>query len=70
MRISQDHVKLGSDTIAQCIEPLVGSDLSFKVKAMIVEIQSLFGYTISYRKSMDNKTKGNRKSLRWLGSII
>ena len=36
-KISQDHTKFDLDTIAQCIEPLAGSNPSFKVKAMIAE---------------------------------
>ena len=35
--ISQDHMKLDSDMIAQYIEPMVLADLSFKVKFVIAE---------------------------------
>ncbi|XP_057747510.1 uncharacterized protein LOC130966709 [Arachis stenosperma] len=47
--ISQDHSKLDSDTVAKAIRPLVESDLSIKVKSIIMEVQSTFNYTISYR---------------------
>ncbi|XP_016192494.1 uncharacterized protein LOC107633375 [Arachis ipaensis] len=49
--ISQDHVKLNSDIIAEVITPLVKVDPSLKVKSVIVEVQLKFNYTISYRKT-------------------
>ncbi|RYR53510.1 hypothetical protein Ahy_A06g028665 [Arachis hypogaea] len=50
--ISQDHSKLDSNTIAKAIKPLVEADPSIKVKSVIVEVQSKFNYTISYRKAV------------------
>ena len=50
-------MKLGSDTIAQCIKPLIRSDPSFKVKAVITKIQSQFEYMISYQKARTTKQK-------------
>ena len=38
-------------------EPLVGSDPSFKVKAVIAEVQSRFRYTISFWKAWMAKQK-------------
>ncbi|RYQ98494.1 hypothetical protein Ahy_B07g086223 [Arachis hypogaea] len=55
--ISQDHSKLDSNTIAEAIKPLVEVDPSIKVKSVIVEVQSKFNYTISYRKAWLAKQK-------------
>ncbi|XP_025680346.1 uncharacterized protein [Arachis hypogaea] len=55
--ISQDHAKLDSDTIVDAIRPLVESDPSIKVKSVIVEVQSRFNYTVSYRKAWLAKQK-------------
>ncbi|XP_015933010.1 uncharacterized protein LOC107459315 [Arachis duranensis] len=55
--ISQDHSKLGSDTIAEAIKPLVEVDPSIKVKSVIAEVQSKFNYTVSYRKAWLAKQK-------------
>ncbi|RYR32735.1 hypothetical protein Ahy_A10g047264 [Arachis hypogaea] len=49
--ISQDHVKLDSDTIANAIRPLVEADPSINVKSI------LFNYTVSYRKAWLAKEK-------------
>ena len=46
--ISQGHIKLDTDMIAQHIAPLVQADSSYKVKLLIAAIQSQFRYTISY----------------------
>ncbi|XP_072088117.1 uncharacterized protein [Arachis hypogaea] len=45
------HSKLGSDTFAEAIKPLVEVDPSIKVKSVIAEVQSKFNYTVSYRKA-------------------
>ena len=37
-RISQDHTKLDSYTIAKCIKPTVESDSSFMIKSVIAKI--------------------------------
>ena len=42
-------------------EPLVGSDPSFKVKAVIAEVQSQFRYMISYQKAWMTKQKAIEK---------
>ena len=60
-RISQDHTKLDSDTIAKCIKPMVESDPSFKIKSVIAEIQSRFGYMTTYRKAWMAKQKAIEK---------
>ncbi|XP_016169132.2 uncharacterized protein LOC107611751 [Arachis ipaensis] len=56
-RISQDHSKLDSKTVAEAIKPLVEVDPSLKVKSVITEVQSKFNYTISYRKAWLAKQK-------------
>ncbi|XP_025640615.1 uncharacterized protein [Arachis hypogaea] len=56
-KISQDHAKLDSDTIANAIRPLVEADPSIKVKSVIAEVQSRFNYTVSYRKAWLAKQK-------------
>ncbi|QHO04709.1 uncharacterized protein DS421_13g442520 [Arachis hypogaea] len=55
--ISQDHSKLDSDTVAEAIRPLVETDPTIKVKSIIAEVQSMFNYTISYRKAWLAKQK-------------
>ncbi|RYR41253.1 hypothetical protein Ahy_A08g037656 [Arachis hypogaea] len=50
-QFSQGHCKLDSNTIAEAIRPLVETNLILKVKSMILEVQSTFNYTISYRKA-------------------
>ncbi|XP_016178142.1 uncharacterized protein LOC107620506 [Arachis ipaensis] len=55
--ISQDHLKLDSNTIAKAIKPLVEADPSIKVKSVIAEVQSKFNYTISYQKAWLAKQK-------------
>ncbi|XP_015934195.1 uncharacterized protein LOC107460352 [Arachis duranensis] len=57
----QDRAKLDSDTIADAIRPLVEADLSIKVKSIIVEVQSRFNYTVSYRKTWLAKQKSVAK---------
>ncbi|XP_057746855.1 uncharacterized protein LOC130966107 [Arachis stenosperma] len=59
--ISQDHSKLDSITIAEVIKPLVEADPSLKVKSVIVEVQSKFNYTVSYRKAWLAKQKAVEK---------
>ncbi|XP_016191847.1 uncharacterized protein LOC107632694 [Arachis ipaensis] len=53
----KDHSKLDSDTIAEAIKPLVEADPSIKVRSVIADVQSLFNYTISYRKAWLAKQK-------------
>ncbi|XP_057746173.1 uncharacterized protein LOC130965427 [Arachis stenosperma] len=60
-KISQDHDKLDSDTIAEAIRPLVEADPSIKVKSVIAEVQSRFNYTVSYRKTWLAKQKAVAK---------
>ncbi|RYR26472.1 hypothetical protein Ahy_B02g060715 [Arachis hypogaea] len=59
--ISQDHSKLDSDTVAEAIRPLVETNPSIKVKSIIVEVQSRFNYTVSYRKAGLAKQKSVAK---------
>ncbi|RYR69285.1 hypothetical protein Ahy_A03g015844 [Arachis hypogaea] len=49
--ISQDHSKLDLDTVAEAIRPLVKTDPSINVKSIIAKVQSMFSYTICYRKA-------------------
>ncbi|XP_072086993.1 uncharacterized protein [Arachis hypogaea] len=62
--ISQDHSKLDSITIAEAIKSLVEADPSLKVKSVIVEVQSKFNYTVSYRKAWLAKQKAVEKIYR------
>ncbi|RYR35976.1 hypothetical protein Ahy_A10g051049 [Arachis hypogaea] len=55
--ISQDHLKLDSNTIVEAIKSLVEVDPSIKVKSVIVKVQSKFNYTISYHKAWLAKQK-------------
>ncbi|RYQ94346.1 hypothetical protein Ahy_B08g089241 [Arachis hypogaea] len=55
--ISQDYAKLNSNIIAEVIKPLVETGPSLKVTYVIVEVQSKFNYTISYRKIWLSKQK-------------
>ncbi|XP_025692843.2 uncharacterized protein [Arachis hypogaea] len=55
--ITQDHLKLDSNTIVKAIKALVEVDPSIKVKSMIAEVQLKFNYTISYRKTWLAKQK-------------
>ena len=55
--ISQDHTKLDADMIAQYIEPMIRADVSIKVKVVIAEIQSRYGYTPTYWKAWTAKQK-------------
>ncbi|RYR11268.1 hypothetical protein Ahy_B05g079735 [Arachis hypogaea] len=56
--ILDDHSKLDSNTVANAIRPLVETDPSLKVKFIIMEVQSSFNYTISYRKAWLTKYSG------------
>ncbi|KAF1897504.1 hypothetical protein Lal_00036945 [Lupinus albus] len=53
--ISQDHTKLNSSFIANCIIHLVSEDPGILVKALVKEIVTRFGYTITYRKACTAK---------------
>ncbi|XP_025638556.1 uncharacterized protein [Arachis hypogaea] len=60
--ISQDYAKLDSDTIVDAIRPLVEADPSIKVKKSVIgEVQSMFNYTVSYRKTWLAKQKAVAK---------
>ncbi|XP_027346414.1 uncharacterized protein LOC113858129 [Abrus precatorius] len=56
-----DHSKLDADTIAECIKSMVESNLSFKIKLVINEVQARFGYTTTYRKAWMTKQKAIEK---------
>ncbi|RYR14514.1 hypothetical protein Ahy_B04g071102 [Arachis hypogaea] len=60
----RDHSKLDSTTIAEAIKPLVEANLALKVKSVIVEVQSKFNYTVSYRKAWLAKQKAVEKIFR------
>ena len=55
--ISQDHTKLDADMIAQHIDPMILANPSFKVKLVIVEIQSRYKYTLTYWEAWTAKQK-------------
>ncbi|XP_020997314.1 uncharacterized protein LOC107485630 [Arachis duranensis] len=59
--ISQDHVKLDSDTIAEAIRPLFEANPSIKLKCIIAEVQFRFNFTVSYRKAWLAKQKSVAK---------
>ncbi|KAF1876678.1 hypothetical protein Lal_00031486 [Lupinus albus] len=48
--VSQDHTKLNSTFISNCIINLVSEDPVIPIKALVKEIVSRFGYTVTYRK--------------------
>ncbi|KAF1893745.1 hypothetical protein Lal_00002267 [Lupinus albus] len=49
--ISQDHTKLNSSFISNCIINLAFEDPDIPIKALVKEIGSRFGYTVTYRKA-------------------
>ncbi|XP_057733810.1 uncharacterized protein LOC130948981 [Arachis stenosperma] len=59
--ISQDHLKLDSNIIAEAIKPLVEADPALKVKSVIAEVQLKFNYMVSYRKAWLAKQKAVKK---------
>ncbi|RYR66562.1 hypothetical protein Ahy_A03g012580 [Arachis hypogaea] len=68
--ISQDHIKLDSDTVRDgptynnvgaFVPPLVEAYPSIKVKSIIANVQSKFNYTINYRKVCLGKQKSITK---------
>ncbi|KAF1868712.1 hypothetical protein Lal_00036150 [Lupinus albus] len=78
--ISQDHMKLNSSFIANCIIHLVSEDPGIPVKALVKEIITRFGYTVTYRKAWTAKQiamsqiygdwEGSYKELpRWFNNV-
>ncbi|CAL0327550.1 unnamed protein product [Lupinus luteus] len=53
--ISQDHTKFNSYFIVDCIMQLVTADLGIPIKALMKEVVSRFGYTVTYRKAWNAK---------------
>ncbi|CAL0314733.1 unnamed protein product [Lupinus luteus] len=53
--ISQDHTKLSSSFIADCVMQLVTADPGIPMKALMKEVVSRFGYTVTYRKAWKAK---------------
>ncbi|KAF1858957.1 hypothetical protein Lal_00000778 [Lupinus albus] len=53
--VSQDHTKLNSSFISNCIINLVSEDPGIPIKAIVKEIVSRFGYTVTYRKAWRSK---------------
>ncbi|KAF1897539.1 hypothetical protein Lal_00036981 [Lupinus albus] len=49
--ISQDHTKLNSSFIGNCIIHLVSEDPDIPIKALVKVIVTRFGYTVTYRKA-------------------
>ncbi|KAF1860361.1 hypothetical protein Lal_00037700 [Lupinus albus] len=78
--ISQDHMKLNSSFITNCIIQLVSKDLGIPIKALVKEVVTRFGYTATYRKAWTTKQiamsqiygdwEGSYKQLpRWLNVV-
>ncbi|KAF1899190.1 hypothetical protein Lal_00019312 [Lupinus albus] len=78
--ISQDHTKLNSSFIANCIIHLVSEDPDIPVKALVKEIVTRFGYTVTYSKAWTAKQiamsqiygdwEGSYKELpRWFNTV-
>ncbi|KAF1897689.1 hypothetical protein Lal_00032446 [Lupinus albus] len=78
--ISQDHTKLNSSFIANFIIHLVSEDPGIPVKALVKEIVTRFGYTVTYRKVWTAKQiamsqiygdwEGSYKELpRWFNTV-
>ncbi|KAF1858697.1 hypothetical protein Lal_00044730 [Lupinus albus] len=53
--ISQDHTKLNSSFIANCIIHLISEDPGITIKALVKEVVTRFGYTVTYRKAWTAK---------------
>ncbi|KAF1864651.1 hypothetical protein Lal_00039287 [Lupinus albus] len=53
--VSQDHTKLNSTFISNCIINLVSEDPRIPIKALVKEIVSRFGYIVTYRKAWTEK---------------
>ncbi|CAL0310918.1 unnamed protein product [Lupinus luteus] len=53
--VSQDHSKINSSFISNCIINLVSGDPGIPIKALVKEIVSRFGYTVTYRKAWTAK---------------
>ncbi|KAF1896430.1 hypothetical protein Lal_00034128 [Lupinus albus] len=53
--VSQDHTKLNSAFISNCIINLVSEDPDIPIKVIVKEIVSCFGYTITYKKAWTAK---------------
>ncbi|KAF1878576.1 hypothetical protein Lal_00047245 [Lupinus albus] len=53
--VFQDHTKLNSTFISNCIINLVSEDPGIPIKAIVKEIVSRFGYTVTYRKAWNVK---------------
>ncbi|XP_019416355.1 PREDICTED: uncharacterized protein LOC109327637 [Lupinus angustifolius] len=71
MIVSQDHSKLNSSFIADLIVNLVSADPSIPVKALVKEVVSRFGYTVTvtYRKAWTAKQMAMAKIYGdWEGS--
>ncbi|KAF1870871.1 hypothetical protein Lal_00030181 [Lupinus albus] len=49
--VSQDHNKLNSPFISYLVINLVSADPSIAVKALVKDVVSRFGYTVTYRKA-------------------
>ncbi|XP_019427218.1 PREDICTED: uncharacterized protein LOC109335537 [Lupinus angustifolius] len=69
MLVSQDHSKLNSSFILDLIVNLVSTDPSIPVKALVKEVVSRFGYTVTYRKAWTAKQMAMAKLYGdWEGS--
>ncbi|CAL0315458.1 unnamed protein product [Lupinus luteus] len=78
--VSQDHTKLNSSFISNCIINLISEDPGIPIKALVKEIVSRFGYTVTYRKAWKAKQlaisriygnwEGSYNELpRWLNAV-
>ncbi|KAF1892760.1 hypothetical protein Lal_00042654 [Lupinus albus] len=75
--VSQDHTKLNSAFISNCITNLVSEDPDIPIKAIVKEIVSRSGYTITYRKAwtswesrLSEKVSSGRERFTWEGEIL
>lgn len=55
--ISQDHRKLDSSIIVDCVLGLINANPGIPIKVLIEEVQDRYGYTITYRKGWKAKQK-------------
>jgi len=49
--ISQDHCNLASTQIASIVFHLVRTNPSIRIKSLVADIKSCYGYTITYRRA-------------------
>ncbi|XP_057434380.1 uncharacterized protein LOC130727291 [Lotus japonicus] len=55
--ISQDHEKLDSSVVVDCIVDLVNANPNIPIKALVAETKTQYGFSITYRKAWIAKQK-------------